>query len=153
MHRNLSWLFSFTFFYFLNPPYLKVAGVSPKDLTDILPTSLIHGYGEKVCTFLLLLCSLALIHSNHTWAPLSYKNFTKNKNEEIETNIRKKGDVSSNNKTPASSRWKEDVRENLNYLIMYLITYFDTFKLFIAVMWFIFCLHLFNVQFIFIFYT
>ena len=113
---------------------MKVAGVSPKDLTDILPTSLIHGYGEKVCTFLLLLCSLALIHSNHTWAPLSYKNFTKNKNEEIETNIRKKGDISSNNKTPASSRWKEDVRENLNYLIMYLIIYFDTFKLFIAVM-------------------
>jgi hypothetical protein len=35
-------------------------GMSTQDLSDILPTALIPGYGEKVCMFLLSLCGIAL---------------------------------------------------------------------------------------------
>ena len=57
----------------------QVAGVPLKDLSDILPTALILGYGEKVCSFLLLLCGLALIKTNHTWSPLTYKSMVRDK--------------------------------------------------------------------------
>jgi hypothetical protein len=61
-----------------------VAGVNPTDLSDILPTSLTHGYGEKVCSFLLLLCGIALMKTNHTWAPFGYKNTVRNGNKTFE---------------------------------------------------------------------
>ena len=51
-----------------------MAGVSLKDLSEILPTSLLPGYGEKVCLLLLLLCGVVLKKKNHTWLPLKYKN-------------------------------------------------------------------------------
>ena len=97
-------MFCFVFLYF-HIFILQIAGVSQKDLIDILPTSLIHGYGEKVCTFLLLLCSLALIKTNHTWAPLIYKNLIKNdaKNND-------KDDHNENNKRNNQISWREDVR-------------------------------------------
>ena len=55
-----------------------MAGVSHKDLSEILPTSLLPGYGEKVCSLLLLLCGVVLKKTNHTWLPLKYKNLIKN---------------------------------------------------------------------------
>lgn len=55
-----------------------MAGVSHKDLSEILPTSLLPGYGEKVCSLLLLLCGIVLKKTNHTWLPLKYKNLIKN---------------------------------------------------------------------------
>ena len=96
----------------------QIAGVSQKDLIDILPTSLIHGYGEKVCTFLLLLCSLALIKTNHTWAPLIYKNLIKNdaKNND-------KDDHNENNKRNNQISWREDVRSVFVFLFLSFCSY------------------------------
>ena len=54
-----------------------MAGVSLKDLSEILPTSLLPGHGEKVCLLLLLLCGVVLKKTNHTWSPLKYKNMIK----------------------------------------------------------------------------
>jgi hypothetical protein len=51
------------------------AGVPAQDLADILPTALIAGHGEKVCTLLLALCGRALAAAKHTWLPLKYSSF------------------------------------------------------------------------------
>ena len=48
------------------------AGVAAKDLSDILPTALISGHGEKVCALLLALCGRALAATKHAWLPLKY---------------------------------------------------------------------------------
>ena len=63
-----------------------MAGVSLKDLSEILPTSLLPGYGEKVCSLLLLLCGVVLKKTNHTWMPLKYKNLIKNDKKGIGNN-------------------------------------------------------------------
>ena len=56
-----------------------VSGVPSRDLSEILPTALITGHGEKVCTFLLALCSCALVVTQHTWQPFRYTYFSMNK--------------------------------------------------------------------------
>ena len=63
-----------------------MAGVSLKDLSEILPTSLLPGHGEKVCSLLLLLCGIVLKKTNHTWMPLKYKNLIKNDKKGIGNN-------------------------------------------------------------------
>jgi hypothetical protein len=63
-----------------------MAGVSLKDLSEILPTSLLPGYGEKVCLFLLLLCGVVLKKKNHTWLPLKYKNMIRNEKKSVGSN-------------------------------------------------------------------
>ena len=60
-----------------------MAGVSLKDLSEILPTSLLPGYGEKVCLLLLLLCGVVLKKKNHTWLPLKYENMIKNEKKSL----------------------------------------------------------------------
>ena len=49
-----------------------MAGVAAKDLSDILPTSLIYGYGEKTCSLLLMLCEILLLKIKHSWLPFKY---------------------------------------------------------------------------------
>jgi len=59
-------------------------GVSSGELNDITPTSLAMGYGEKVCTFLLLISDLLISSGNFKAQPLKYVE-SDNKNE-INTN-------------------------------------------------------------------
>lgn len=48
------------------------AGLSSGELNDITPTSLAMGYGEKVCTFLLLISDLLISSGNFKAPPLKY---------------------------------------------------------------------------------
>ena len=90
-----------------------MAGVAPKDLSDILPTSLIYGYGEKTCSLLLMLCEILLLKIKHSWLPFKYES--------------QSGEIEGKNKNKnfaKSSGWIEDVstvRSNLvKHICMYL---------------------------------
>lgn len=95
-----------------------MAGVSLKDLSEILPTSLLPGYGEKVCLFLLLLCGVVLKKKNHTWLPLNYKNMIRNEKKSVNSN----GNIEYD-------EWIDQVINSvvvfiLNYLLHFILTFF-----------------------------
>jgi len=50
---------------------MKKIGVNPIYLTEIPPTSLLQGHGEKVCIFLNLLADCA-IAASYTWKSFNY---------------------------------------------------------------------------------
>lgn len=52
----------------------SAAGIPSTELSEVIPTSLLPGYGEKVCTFLLLLCDRALAASGKLGKALVYHN-------------------------------------------------------------------------------
>lgn len=90
-----------------------MAGVSLKDLSEILPTSLLPGYGEKVCLLLLLLCGVVLKKKNHTWLPLKYKNMIR---------IEKKSGNSNGN--IEYDGWIEQVLDSAIVFILKCLLYF-----------------------------
>lgn len=62
------------------------AGVQSGDLSDITPTSLAVGYGEKVCTFLLLLTDLLITSGKFKAASLKYIETDNNKIDDMNQN-------------------------------------------------------------------
>lgn len=90
-------IYNQSYAYLIHISCFIISGVPSRDLSEILPTALITGHGEKVCTFLLALCSCALVVTQHTWQPFRYTYFSMKQSRTTQSSTMKTGGSSGNN--------------------------------------------------------